>query len=291
MQLFKRIILPILCLIVNFSAFQVVGQRIYQHPELQNVKNVVQQYFAAESSSSAKIARKVYHDIATFTYIDNKYIVINSYSILDYLEGLELNEGHYEYRILEVDTIDICGSLATVNCNMFCPSKGRKINDFLTLVKEDDSWKIIHRLSYKEYTSQLEQKISKTKRNRQRINLLLIDYMQSRRIHDSQTMEKMFHPHSDILHINASEKNINRFSLKNFIDFHSDQKNRRLKHHYRIHFVYLKGNIAVAKIRTRYKYLKTNFTEYVSLALINNQWQIVKKLSHQDVPTDKLVIL
>lgn len=287
---FYRFALTFLCLITALYPHYSWGQTLYQHPDVQRVKDAVQQYFAAESCSSPSIAQRVYHDIATFTYVANNHIMINSYSASEYLKGLALNEGVYENRKLVVDTIDISGNLAAVNCDIIYPSKEKKMKDFLTLIKDGEKWKIIHRLSYKETDTTHKKLTIDSNLQNELVNDLLLAFMKSRKVHDSQLMRPLFHPLSDILHLSSSGEEISRVSLDRFMDFHSYQKNRRLKHRFKIPFIYVKGNIALAKIQTEYKHLKTTMTEYFSLVLMGNEWKIVKKLSNQDTIIKAIIL-
>lgn len=285
-----KMIHPLLFLMYTFFISVVIGQNSTKLTDFEKIRNLIQHYYAAESFHSPEMAQKVYHDLATFTYVDNENIIINSYSVGEYLKGLAEKVNQFQHRKLSVDKIDICGNLASISSQIICVGRGKRINDYLSLVKEQNEWKIIHRLSFKEYASFDEPILSLNNAHEEAIKNVLLDYLKGRKIHDARVLKNLFHPHSDILHMNSTSENVNQLSLKHFIDYHSNQKDRRLKHRYKIVFAHCKGNIAIAKIQTRYKYFKTTITEYVSLALINDQWQIVKKLSHQDTSTKAIIL-
>lgn len=240
-------------------------------------------YFQGENLGELPQIIEAYHDQATFTYVDTEIDEVISFPVQTYFDNYENNPHTYVDRELDLISLDITGSVAVVNTRILYKNQGKRLNEYLSLLFLDGKWKIIHRLSFKEFASfdhfvrNVNDPIQK-----EEIQDVLYNYLEGRDTHDQELLHQAFHPDSEIFHLNSNKGDLRFLTREDFLVYHCKSEIKDRKTWERIEFIRSVGNIAIAKINIRFKEFNTTLTDYISLAKINDRWQIIKKVSQQD---------
>lgn len=240
-------------------------------------------YFHGENLGELPKIISAYHDYATFTYVDSEKEEVISFPVQTYLKNYRAHPHTYTNRELDLIALDITGNIAVVNTRIIYKNQGKRLNEYLSLLLIDGKWKIIHRLSFKEFASFDHFIYSRNdKMDKEKIRQVLYDYIEGRDHKSKSLLHQAFHPHSEIFHLNSSRNDLKFLTREDFITYNHDCELLNSKTWEKIEFIHSVGNIAIAKVSIRFKKLHATLTDYISLAKINDEWQIVKKISQQD---------
>ncbi len=269
-----------------------IQHSFYSYPQVKeedptDILRTINYYFYGENLGTVSALTTAYHEHATFTYIDSEKDVYHSFPIEEYVRNISQNPPPYVDRELILKSIDITGNVAIANTQVLYKDRGKRLNEYLSLLRIGKQWKIIHRLSYKEFASF---DISVVQNNIQfqeaKIERILDTYLEGRETKNEHLLNIAFHPQSEMYHVAGSYHTVHQLSFEAFKHFHSHSSSETYKSTHHIDFIKTIGNIGIAKVSIRCKPYNTTLTDYISLAKVNNQWQIVKKVSQQDkLPT------
>lgn len=240
-------------------------------------------YFEGENMINIAALQSAYHGSATLTYVDAHQPQAQTVDVGVYLGNLITSGKKAMYRKLEVVQMDITGNAAMVHTKISFPDQNKRIHDFLSCLQIEGKWKIINRLSYKEYATFKHSQDYKLKQQDLReIEKTLGYYFQGGDLSDTDAFAQAFHPQAWLAQIDTRSKGLKTQTYQEFVNQYEKRSGQKFKRYHEIHFIKVEGNVAIAKVEITFKTYKAHLTDYVSMVKVGEKWQIIRKVSHQD---------
>ena len=250
-----------------------------------SIQRTLTYYFYGDEIHDIEVLTKAYHPQAYLTYVDVESGEYEKFHVGDYLSTLAESKTSHVKRKLTVEKMDVTGNAAIVKTQILYPTRGMKISDYLSLHKMEGEWRIVSRTSYKEYASFEKERIPFWKRSvheeHQKINSVLATYLKGREEHDSKALETAFHPNAAFTYIDPRKGTYHNVEFDAYLQMNNTPGDIP-KRNYEIKAIDITGNIAVAKIKIRYKRYKASVTDYVSLVKSAGKWRIIHKASDKE---------
>ena len=252
------------------------------------IQRTLTYYFYGDGIHDIETLTKAYHPQAYLTYVDVNTGKYEKFHVGDYLSTLAGKKAHPVKRILKVRHMDITGHAAQVKTEIIYPDRGMRINDYLTLHYLEEEWRIVSRTSYKEFASFETEKIPFWKKslheNHQQINQVLEKYLEGGDENNPEALKTAFHPQADLSYIDPRKGTYHSVNFDDYLNqkLYTTPEKVTPKRNHEIQSVDITGNIAVAKIRIRYKRYKASVTDYVSLIKSDGKWRIIHKATDKE---------
>lgn len=247
------------------------------------ILQTINYYFESVNIGAPAEVRKAYHPQATFAYIDNKTRQVKIMPVRDFFAKIDADTYVNYERNIRLKTIDITGDAALVETEIDYVQNGKKLYDYLSLLKIDGRWQIVSRLSYKEYASFYNQPswgISEL--DKEKIHYSLKNYLKGGDKCDLEKMQKALHDEVSMAYLEDHSERLKLQSRDTHLREYAKKSDRHLKRNHIVEFVHTKGNIAVAKVSVRFKDYKATLTDYISLIKEGEDWKIIRKVSNKE---------
>ena len=133
--------------ILGIFAFYTAGNVSAQQSEIEAVKIPLENYLTGHKTGKAEFMEKAMYKDGKLTFIrDGKYTKIE---FPDYMKLMKGEPAKNESELKRwIESIEITGTVAIGKLIFDYPNI--KITDYMTLLKINDEWKIVHKASYSE---------------------------------------------------------------------------------------------------------------------------------------------
>lgn len=249
------------------------------------VQRTLNYYFQALHLNDLDALARAYHPQAQFTYVQAETGTVAQFSFGRYLAtryDAATHPAHYE-RELTVLSLDIAGNAAWAKTAITYKKRGMRLIDYLSLVQEQGEWRIISRVSHKEYAR--FEPVSRAEQRRQaqtagHLRQVVKAYLTQRRREDWDRMGQSFHPAAQVAYVDPRRQICHTASLPDYLEA-LGATNRHYQRHDDILAVDHVGDIAVVKVRTQYRRLKGHTLDYLTLVREGGKWHIIHKATHK----------
>lgn len=138
----QKLIITFFCIFTQFSV------AFAQKPDLDLVKETVQNYMDGGTYGDTAKMAKVFHPTATMKFIDLKTGEFRDVPIAKYLEGGKANAGKKSDRTTKIVNIDIAGTAAQAKLELEYATF--KFIDYFNLLKINGEWKVVSKIFFRE---------------------------------------------------------------------------------------------------------------------------------------------
>lgn len=226
--------------------------------------------------------KKAYHPGAMFAYI-NKKGEMASLTTEDFFVTVAADNYVKYERSIKLKNIDITGNAALVEAIIDYDKNGKRLHDFISLIKVNGAWKIISRVSYKEYAAFYGQKEwILTEADFENIRKNLNHYLKGGDKCDVERLGSALDDQILLAYINEENRQLEIQNKEIYLKGYAQKEGQKLKRDHQIKYIHAKGNVAVAKVVIRFKDYKATLTDYISLIKKGDEWQVVSKISNKD---------
>jgi hypothetical protein len=252
-------------------------------PEQRAIFRTINYYFHGPRMYDIDALKKAYHPDANFSFIDRETGALEQFTATQYFVMINESAHVVQTSQLIVRSIDITGNAALVKAEIMDEKKGRRISDYLSLLKIGGEWKIVNRTSYKDYASfGMEQDRRAAPDDLATIDDVLWTYLGGTSDHDLNAFEASLHPAAAVAYVNEKNGDLQAFSRPEYMVWQASLTGQELGRRQEILAVDAVGYMATAKVRTFYKRYKATTTDYLVLMKSEGEWQIVHKITYKD---------
>jgi hypothetical protein len=253
------------------------------------IERTLNYYFQAVHINQFNHLGQAYHPQALFTYVNAKTGKVEQFAFGHYLSTLYDAEAHPTFadRQMKVLSVDIGGNTAWAKTAITYSSVGIRIIDFLSLVKDQGAWRIISRVSHKEYAHfgpKPEQEGRAKAIEPRAIQAVVSEYLAGRKQEDWDRMKQSFHPAAQVAYVDPRQEICHTASLPDYLNtLHADE--RHYQRRGEIIAIDHVGNVALVKVRTHYRHIKGTTLDYLTMVKVQGHWHIIHKATHKDPMT------
>lgn len=114
------------------------------------INQVLDTYLQGGDQGNSSVMKAVFHPQAEVTYIDPRKGTCHMVSLVDYLDMYDHSPNIYKKRSHEVLSVDITGNMAVAKVQITYKKSHGKVTDYISLIKTDGGWSIMHKATNKE---------------------------------------------------------------------------------------------------------------------------------------------
>jgi hypothetical protein len=251
------------------------------------IQRTITFYFEAVHINAFDQLAIAYHPQAQLTYLDLEHDDMQQFPFGQYLVQLAQQSEHpvHHERQLEIMRLEIMGNAAFAQTRITYPKRGVRLVDYLSLLKDGGEWRIVSRVSYKEYAHFGPDRSGTNTPSRYEamadIQAVAGCYLSSRRQEDWKRMAESFHPSAQVAYVDPKHKRCYISTLTDYLA-ELNQETRRYQRKGDIVAIQTCGKVAVVKIATRYRRIKGITFDFLTLVCLNGKWMIIHKATHKD---------
>ncbi|WNJ18514.1 nuclear transport factor 2 family protein [Pontibacter sp. G13] len=279
----SQVIFLALSLLFSVQSFATRSHKV-DRATIREIRKTLNFYFEGVNFGDINAIAEAYHPHAYLTYVDVESGEYQKFQIGEYLTTLSQLPERKHCRDMLLESLDVTGEVALAKTVITWQHLPKRMTDYITIMKVDDEWRIISRVSYTEWASFETPHITRQDRKATQIEIYqtIRDYLSGGQTHDGEIFKKAFHPQADMAFVHPKHKTCQRLSMQDYLNLHARQSPNR-KRQQIIESVDITGNIAVAKVKLRYKKINAMITDYICLVKTDGKWQITHKASHKEI--------
>jgi hypothetical protein len=180
-------------------------------------------------------------------------------------------------------SIDIEGKAALARTEIFIDVFGRRISDFLSLLRIDGRWQIVNRCSSIESaTFSPEADPQAAYKDTRRIYQLAEQYLRGADEVDLNPLSEALHPDATVAYADLRSGVYQAMSKADYLKFYAGISENLLRPRHEIQEVDVSGNIASLKVHSHYRETGVMATEYLVAMKEADRWQIVHIITNRD---------
>lgn len=248
--------------------------------ELRRLLRTVNYYFESVNMGNPDELRLAYHPEATFSFVDKNDLKLKTMPVSNFIQTVGQDSYIKYQRNIQVTHIDITGQVASVETVIDYPQNGKKLYDFLSLIKLDGAWRIVSRASYKEHDPFYRQpnwQASTT--DLHAMESAILDYFKGGNRLDAERLGRAMHPQARMMYRDERSGQLKIQDKEDYIEVYTGVDGRKFRRSLRINYLHAKGNVGMAKVTIRFKQYKSTLTDYLTLVKENGEWKILRKVS------------
>ncbi|MEM6813056.1 MAG: nuclear transport factor 2 family protein [Bacteroidota bacterium] len=237
--------------------------------EIESIKSTLNQYIEGTAIGSQDLLRKAFHDdFNLFLIAADKLRVIKG---SDYIARIE--NGKPYNRIAQIISIDQEHDTAIGKIEVYFPDRKQVATDYLLLLKENESWKIVHKIIDLKSIDIGEELPDDETNNLPKLNETLLNYIEGTANSDVARITSAFEEGFNLYYVKNDKTTI--LTGKNYLkNFTEGKKNNRIG---KVVVIDFEDTAAYAKVEVRMPEHNRRVMDYLLLLKIKGEWRIIHK--------------
>lgn len=238
-------------------------------------------YFSGFELNDTEALARAYHEQARFTMISVEGDGIEHLDFGEYLSAIAEHPPKISERILSLQQLDWTGNVAFAYVIIEYVGLGKRIHDFLLLLKEEDNWKIVNRTSCKEnaqfHTPNWGRKISSS-------SMKSLDQTLDHMIRDRKSTHNAvltaFADHGDMSFVDPRYGILTRLDKAGYASLLATQdpvKRKKVS----TEWLFVSETVAVVKVKTKVPRFGCFLTDYLTIVWEEGEWKIIHKATYK----------